>query len=130
MHVTNEALAALNGLTVAHFDIDDSNDEILITTTCGRQFRLWHEPDCCESVNIYDSIGDLYKLTGKRLTEVTETTTCDELPVGVSPKYIDESFTWTEITFKTTDETVVSRWIGTSNGYYSESVSFSELTNE
>jgi len=41
--------------------------------------------------------------------------------------YYDDSFTATTITFKTDQDTVISRWHGSSNGYYSESVDFAQL---
>lgn len=114
----------LNELVVK--EIDECGDEILIHTECGRTFRFYHDQDCCESVGIWDSKGDLKTLEGHKLVDVTWTV-CD-VPDDVE-KQMYESYTWTEITFKTTEDTVVSRWLGESNGYYSESVYFSEVKN-
>jgi hypothetical protein len=130
----NDNVNVLNGLVVSFIDVIDNagdDDKIVITTECGRKFIFTHYQDCCENVRIYDSKGDLHTLVGKKLESVEVAILEEEDPDDV---VIDdawrEHFTWTTITFNTTDETVISRWIGESNGYYSESVDFEELTNK
>jgi hypothetical protein len=115
----------LSGMIVKTIDIDEDSDRILIITECGRSFTFEHHQDCCESVVIHDTIGNPKVLEGKKLVSVTHAED-GGIPddVNITPY---ESWTWTEITFKTDEHTVISRWIGESNGYYSESVDFSEL---
>ena len=115
----------LIGLVVSEIDVDDSGDSLRITTECGRSFMFYHDQDCCETVRIWDTKGNLKLLKGKRLESV-EHATLDDIPSDVDYKPLD-SWTWTEITFRVTDATVISRWIGESNGYYSEGVSLTEL---
>ncbi|WP_353856799.1 hypothetical protein [Bacillus sp. Bos-x628] len=42
-------------------------DELLLETTEGDQYLMYHEQDCCESVYIEDIIGDLADLIGNPL---------------------------------------------------------------
>ena len=104
--------------------IDDTGHEIVIKTQCDRTFVLYHDQDCCESVYIYDTKGNLNDLVGKQLKEV------DWHYPELSDTDLDEpcdSYTLTDIVFITDDMTVISRWIGESNGYYSESVDLKEI---
>jgi hypothetical protein len=114
----------LIGLTVKFIDVGP--DSIMITTECDRKFMFYHDQDCCESVGIYDSKGDLKSLVGKRL-EYVGREVCD-IPEDVTYEERDDSYTWTNLIFRTTNETVISRWIGESNGYYSENVDLEEIT--
>ena len=113
----------LEGMVVDY--IDEWENEIIITTQSGRRFKFYHNQNCCEEVRIWDTKGNLKTLWGKKLISVTQDA-YDNLPKGVEYQP-DESYTWTEITFKTTEDTVISRWIGESNGYYSQEVDFTEL---
>lgn len=76
-----------------------------------------HDQDCCESVYLVDVTGDLLDLIGHPLTLAEET----EVNVTDTPG-IDESGTATFYKFATIKGYVDLRWLGVSNGYYSESV--------
>lgn len=107
--------------------VDDpgKDHEIQITTECGRVFRFFHSQDCCESVKIaaaQDGDGSLLSLIGKQIREVTQEELRDD---DTEPSC--DSWTKTTITFRTDSETVISRWIGESNGYYSEDVYLEEI---
>lgn len=94
------------------------DDEIRFESTCGRVFRLYHSQDCCESVNIEDITGDVEDLIGLPLLMAEEST---------SPGESGESSMWTFYKFATVKGYVSIRWLGQSNGYYSEGVDFEEL---
>ena len=92
-----------------------------IVTEDGITFRLYHDQDCCESVDIEDIAGDVSDLIGSPIL-MAEEVTSNENPPGVTKEYQD-SFTWTFYKFATVKGSVTIRWYGESNGYYSESVS-------
>lgn len=109
----------LVGEVLTHVDVDETAGEILLTTKSGRQFMLHHEQDCCESVTIKSTEGDWKKLLHKKLKEVKWEEEGDSTDYGTCTR--------TDITFIVNRHTVVSKWFGESNGYYSESVHLKEV---
>ncbi len=100
-------------------------DDKIIFRTADAVYKMYHYPDCCESVLVEDICGDLEDLIGYPI-ELAEEATNRELPWTN-----DESYTWTFYRLRAFGNTVVIRWYGTSNGYYSESVYFEKIgTNE
>jgi hypothetical protein len=100
-----------------------SSDEIHFTTTEGEKYLMYHRQDCCESVGVEEIIGDLDDLIGNPILMAEEATS------DVGDTYY-ESATWTFYKLATVKGYVTIRWLGTSNGYYSESVSFEKLNEE
>ena len=123
-HDDRIVLESLNGEILSH--VDQLDDEIMLTTVSGREIRIYHSQDCCETVSIEDTEGDWHRLIGKSILECTH----DEERNGYPPPAYPDSWTRTELTFKVDNHTVVSRWIGESNGYYSESVDISDVTKQ
>jgi hypothetical protein len=115
-------LESLVGETLSYIDTDDSG-QILLTTQSGRQICIYHEQDCCESVFIYDTKGNWHELIGKPILWANEE--IDSPDDDIIGNF--DSVTQTKLTFKVDDATVVSRWIGESNGYYSETVDIKEI---
>jgi len=113
--------SALVGEVLDSVDIDKKENQILLTTRSGRRFLVYHEQDCCESVAISGQDGSFDKLIGKPIVEARD------IAVDTSEEAIDSSQTTTTLVFRVDDQTVISRWIGDSNGYYSESVEIAEL---
>jgi hypothetical protein len=102
-------------------------DEILITDSSGVSYKMHHDQDCCECVEVEEVIGDFSDLLNSPilLAEVVtdnETVKDDEYP--------DESFLWTFYKLATLKGAVTIRWYGSSNGYYSEEVDFEVITNK
>ena len=110
----------LIGETLEYVDQDPELNEILLTTKSGRRIMIYHEQDCCERVRIVDTTGNWHDLIGKVIVEA------DKLSYRLSDWA--ESATQTILTFRVDDATIISRWIGESNGYYSERVDIKELT--
>lgn len=93
-------------------------DSGLVTIQCadGTVFEMFHRQDCCEDVSVEDVVGDPSCLIGHPITLAEETSNDD--PNATM------SGTWTFYRLGTVMGTVVIRWYGSSNGYYSESVDF------
>jgi hypothetical protein len=109
------------GVIMANVSGGGGDDEMVFTAQDGKQFRFYHEQDCCENVLIEDICGDLSWLVGYPISEAEEIDSDHE---DASRENSYESSTWTFYRFSTVRGTVTVRWLGTSNGYYSESVSY------
>ena len=84
---------------------------------------MYHEQDCCEYVRVYDINGDVDDLLNSPITQVEEVTSSEDEMELNDP----DSFTWTFYKFATIKGYVTIRWLGESNGYYSERVSFKQI---
>ena len=118
---------SLTGKTLTNVIVSDDRTEINIHTAVGDCYRLWHEQDCCEEVRIEEIIGDLDDLIGHPLLLAEEVVFEGE----TGPIQRDEDSgtgTWTFYKLSTIKGSVTFRWLGTSNGYYSETVSFAKVT--
>jgi hypothetical protein len=101
--------------------IDNSGDELVFHTDAGT-YRMFHDQDCCENVRIEDINGDLEDLLNTPVLHATEECgNTDPADYKANSDWRD-SFTWTFYRISTIKGTVVIRWLGESNGYYSESV--------
>ena len=119
----------LNGLTISKIDGAESNsDAVLFYTTDGRCFRLKHHQDCCESVAVYDVVGDISDLIGNPILQAEEVYSNNTNEVA--DVHIYETCTWTFYKLATIKGSVTIRWLGQSNGYYSEDVDFDEIKTD
>ena len=105
--------------------LEKYSNTVSIFTECGKQYVFYHRQDCCESVYLEDFDGYPDDLAGAYVLSA-EVVSGDE-PVGYVPR--DFSNTWTFYKIETNKGGIWMRWLGESNGYYSESVSF-ELVDE
>jgi|SRR3990167_7421284 len=101
--------------------IENTGTEITFTCDDGTEYKMYHDQDCCESVSVDDIVGDLEDLIGSPIINASEDS---NTPAEAKDKEYDESFTWTFYNIATAKGYVTIKWYGTSNGYYSESVSF------
>lgn len=118
----NDDIKELIGVTMKAVTVNEARDEMIFEAEDGRGWVFYHAGDCCESVGIEDVIGDLSDLVGSPLVMADESTNQDN-----PPEHAD-SWTWTFYKFATAKGYVTVRWLGESNGYYSESVDFARRT--
>lgn len=104
------------------------SEEVLIATEDGSVYRMHHITDCCEQVDIDDIDGDNADLLDA-VVIAAETASNEKNPKNQSDADYGV-FEWTFYTIQTTKGHVWIRWYGTSNGYYSTSVSFEKWSNE
>ena len=116
---TQKGMAQMLGKTFVQVSGAVGKDEMLFETAEGERFMFAHSQDCCERVDINDIVGDLQDLVGEPLLLAEEVQ-------GVTPVDFNEmdheSVTWTFYKFATRKGYVDVRWLGESNGYYSEGV--------
>ena len=111
------------------------HEELYFELTDGRTYKLHHQQDYCESVLIEDIVGDLNDLVGSPILTAHEASSdvptleqhaADRLTGRDKERTSDESQTWTFYKLATIKGYVDVRWYGSSNGYCSESVYWSE----
>ena len=117
---TKEGLELMKGKTFVQVKGAVGDDEMIFVTAEGECFRFAHEQDCCEAVDINDIVGNLEDLVGEPLLVAEEVTN------AIEPKeeHYGSCYTYTFYKFATIKGWVDVRWLGESNGYYSESVDF------
>ncbi len=116
---TQKGMAQMLGKTFVQVTGSVGGEQMMFVTAQGERFTFAHSQDCCELVDINDIVGDLQDLVGEPLLVA-------EQVQGETPVDFDEgdheSVTWTFYKFGTRKGWVDVRWLGESNGYYSESV--------
>jgi len=90
------------------------------------EYQLYHERDCCEQVTINEIHGDISDLLESPVLFAEESS--NEGSEGDRPDKYSESWTWTFYRIGTIKGSAVIRWLGESNGYYGEGVSFRRLS--
>jgi hypothetical protein len=128
---------------ILHLKREYGSDELLFVFDNNDVICFNHVQDCCESVYIESITGDLLDLLNSPLT-ICRSVSSDKSNLDVFNSFLiendiksgdlinedaDSSETWTFYTFATINGYVDVRWYGTSNGYYSESVSCQSINN-
>lgn len=92
---------------VVHIFVKTNHEKEVIS-----RIEFGHDQDCCELVRLYEYHGSIQ--AGEKLIDIKVTTD------NYDEAY--ESGTWTFITIETDKSTLTLRFLGESNGYYSEEV--------
>lgn len=120
----NSTIEQLIGKTLTSIEISDDKERIDFVASDGSEYAMYHSQDCCEHVRLEDVVGDIDDLLNSPITQASEHTNTEE----PKPSEYPESFTWTFYHIATVKGWVTLRWLGESNGYYSESVDFVQTT--
>ena len=107
------------GLTFIEISETMQYDEGIIFRTADREFKMHHIQDCCENVTVEEIIGDFTDLIGAPILLAEEV-------IKETDEFAD-SATWTFYKLSTIKGSVTIRWLGQSNGWYSERVSIEEI---
>ena len=91
-------------------------DTVIQIQTKTHLFHLYHEQDCCESVYIESIVGDLESLIGQEILLA-------ECVSEASERTDWGTSTWTFYKLASIKGYIDVRFLGESNGYYSEGVS-------
>lgn len=117
---------SLVGKTIQKIEILNHNGTVRITTDDG-EYLMEHDQDCCECVEVQDA--DSYDFESVCGTPVllAEETTLDAIPGRPDKGEVYDSGTWTFYKIETVKGSLNIRWLGESNGYYSERVDFRKV---
>ena len=110
---------ALRNMVGVIFPIVKADSGELIFENATERYVFAHDQDCCESVCIESIVGDIEDLVNTPIL-IAEESSGDTPADSTAEPY--ESYTWTFYKFATFKGYVDIRWLGESNGYYSESV--------
>lgn len=102
------------------------SDYIVFKCSDGSEYDMRHYQDCCESVDIDDVVGDPLDLIGTPILMADEAVNPPETSEAGNHY---EPATWTFYKLATQNGYVTIKWMGVSNGYYSEDVDFTRTKN-
>lgn len=112
--IIGKSIASVKGL-------DEGSTEVKIKFTDGSVMVFCHYQDCCEYVRLHDfelTVLDESKLVGGVVNDARE----DTNDAGDYPDLFNFSGMWTFYNINTSRGCISMRWLGESNGYYSEAV--------
>jgi hypothetical protein len=125
MHTVLDKFEDLKGQILVDIEAEPEWYTMSFTLVNGDKYELYHEQGCCEEVRIEDIAGDLNDLIGLPILLAEEVSNINDPP---SNKLHNEGcYTWTFYKLATNKGYVTVRWFGTSNGYYSERVSWHKI---
>lgn len=100
--------------------IEETGERIVFNFADGTACESVHLQDCCESVKVDHTKGNVADIIGTPILEAEEDSESGGEP---KPEYPD-SWTWTRQRIRTERGEVTFVWLGESNGYYGETPYF------
>ena len=96
--------------------MNEDKTEVLFVISKNEKYLMLHHQDCCEDVYLEDICGNLDDLLGSEVLE------CEKVFEKLNDS--EKCTEWTFYKIGTRKGFVSFRWYGSSNGYYSTTVSF------
>ena len=130
MSYGNEVDADIKELEFRRLDRTEAalqGEEVHLYMHDGEHYIMRHLQDCCESVRLEDIVGDLDDMQDCLILTAEEVSQEGDGSGGDKDDEDYDSYgshTWTFYKFQTNKGAVTLRWLGESNGYYSEKVDF------
>lgn len=112
----------LIGQTLSYYDLNHHKTELVFVNNSGDTWTFYHEQDCCESVYLDDVSGELEDILDSEILSAYESSRSLTDEENFESGH-DECSDWYFYHIATIKGSVVLRWIGSSNGYYSTQVS-------
>lgn len=123
--MNEEILKQLVGKIIIKTTGERQDESFEVETACGFVFVFFHDQDCCENVYLEEVIGDVDDLIGEEVILAEEVSNAnDPSDTEIDVDCLD-SWTWTFYRLATKKGLVVLRFLGSSNGYYSEGITVS-----
>ena len=121
-YAEEDVLARVLGARVVAVNAGSTDDALLSLETTNGTLTFFHQQDCCEGVDLESpSVEEVAAdLVGGEIVACEARSSDEENPPNGSTT--DDSYTWTFYEIRTTKGDVTLRFLGQSNGYYSESV--------
>ena len=119
-----DILKEVIGKTIKRVDgLEEESELVEIHFTDNTKLRFMHWQSCCENValNDFELTTSLDKIVGGIINDARE-----DVSDGDGDDWVSQ--TWTFYNINTSKGCINMRWLGESNGYYSESVDL-ELVN-
>jgi hypothetical protein len=133
VHYIDAEIGLLVGKVLTYVGGEEGGGRVVFKVVGGDEYALKHFQECCEQVDIESIVGDLEDLVGSPVLVAEERTSKDEPVVDVRGDGAwggHWSNTWTFYELATIKGSVTIRWHGSSNGYYSEAVSFVKVERD
>ncbi len=122
MYGNEVAFDTLKGKTITKLvDATIGSERVGFECSDGTKYRLVYHHDCCAGCDLNEVHGDLEDLIGSPILMAEEVTGGEE--VAPAPEHA-ASFTWCFYKLATIKGYVTLRFLGQSNGNYSETMTF------
>ena len=80
-------LSDLIGKTLTKIDISGNKETMTFHTRGGKEYRFYHNQDCCESVTMDNICGNIEDLIGSPILRAEKSTNTEENPPNYKSNY-------------------------------------------